>query len=365
VFTRANHHGMGNRLNSVIGAFALALVTNRGLAIEWEASSNCKGKHVTTNLGVTDKDCDPVGLKDLYELPFVTAAHLHNMSCTQKHQWLVHGDRDSKKFDAMLRNPDLARVYEEQQVICAESDRHFGWAVTCNQKDLFPDPWNAYGLLQDYLLQRPVKSIRHKLLTAKITENNNNATTLVDDSDKEKAQFLPKCAIGIHLRKEKNIVRLVAELNETIDELKENAGGVFLAYDPFSFEAAEKIETIVKERGLALITVDKFEDHVTRATVNGLLDAVVDHTLLSSCDYLLPFQIERSTYHDTALGRVVWRHHLDKDAIRRVIGRPDTTHNSPPDTRLPPPLADCYFPTYLPEDQADTSSSSSSIPATI
>lgn len=343
VAVRANHHGMGNRLNAVLGAFALALVTDRGLAIQWEpASENCKKKS-TVNNGVVDRDCDPVGLTDLYELPF-RFVHNNGTKCKKS---ILKGDREMHKFDALLRAEDLKDLAGDDNVICAESDRPFGWAVTCNRADLFPDPWNAYGLLQDYLL-RPVKRIRQKL---------RNVVTDDDDDDDDR----PKCAMGLHLRKERYAEKLLPQINATMTAILADPtrypppAKVFLASDPFSLDVADKIVTILKSRGFELLEAEKFEDRVTRMTINGLLDAVVDHSILSSCDFLLPMQIERSTFHDTALARLIWRRHLHQDIIRSFINRTVDLHNAPPnipDTRLPPPLAACYFPTYLIEEGA-------------
>ena len=58
VVVMAKRHGLGNRLNNVIGGFMLALATGRALVINWPPSA-CRNK----------RNCDPTSIDDLFDPP--------------------------------------------------------------------------------------------------------------------------------------------------------------------------------------------------------------------------------------------------------------------------------------------------------
>jgi len=344
----------------VLTGFALALATDRALIVEWAASSEAKcdeRRPPTVNFGIEDKDCDVTTLADLYDLPFDHSRPDEMPSCEMNPDadFVVRGDRDEATFWDMLdaggfdeTQPFVAveavrRYRAETRVLCVKTDRFAAWTLTCAAAPgLFPrEPWATYGLLQDYLFW-PVAALRERIRTALLEPTAETAS-----SNYVEAEAASPCAVGIHLRKLLNStghrgsaaarVEFDAALNGTLpgaprgdDNLVSSSSTrlhstpyVLVASDPFSVALKAELDARAKELGFRLVDVAKFETRITRATAEGILDAVLDLSLLALCDVVLPLQIEHSTFHDVALARMAWRRHLVPETFAELLSWPN------------------------------------------
>jgi len=150
------------------------------------------------------------------------------------------------------------------------------------------------------------------------------------------------CRAGIHLRKVRNpdvTSKLAADLVRVVADARRDRDVVFVASDPFSVNVKNELADLVKRRGFTLLEPRSLSAHPTRSTIEGILDAGVENTLLALCGALLPYEAGHSTYHDIALARLIWRQQLDADAVTSHIGN-HTEHRR----TVTPPISTCYHP---------------------
>ena len=143
---QATRHGLGNRLNNVLGGFALALATGRALVVEWPRTRCHRGRG----------DCDPSSIDDLFDPP-PGAAAASDDARRERHQLLGVKWRRMEgwtKPSAVMcsagpfiiennRFSDVAAVYARDlgekfddgpKNWCAVCDRSWAHAVSCNPK---------------------------------------------------------------------------------------------------------------------------------------------------------------------------------------------------------------------------------------
>lgn len=347
VMALAQSHGIGNRVNTVTVAFALALVTRRALIIQWDSRHrSCKSnatmlrKRLVRIRGVEDETCDPISIDDIFHEPHgidwhgtsLASRYTDRKSCLRMDAdvlrvWGIHGSEDVARY-RRLHEANFSNFHEHVQFVCMHTDRPVFWGVTCNptMRHIFPHPWATYGALQDYLLM-PSQQIAERVSKS------------LDHGAKD-------CVAGIHLRKVKGNENgtdrdIVARLHEVFATRRSPSAAVFVAADPFSEGAKAYLDHVVLENGFQLITVETLAEHPTRSSVEGVLDAAAEATILGTCDMIIPFDSSYSTFHDTILGRIAWRQALDVPTVTRYIN-----NKTSPSTDLSPPSSDCYTPPW-------------------
>ena len=272
----ATRHGLGNRLNNVIGGFALALFTGRALVVHWPRT-DCRRKK---------RDCDPTAIDDLFDPP-------PGVSWRRMPGWrkspetmcsggpLVIANNRAADVQAVLEMAVGAAFNDDAHPKnwCAVTDRSWAHAVSCNPefRCRAPTPWYVYGLLQRWLL-RPKTAI---LARARAVFAGGRA-----------------CGVGVHLRKAdlSSSSWATAELLErTYDAALARAGrrrgdpdfGIYVAADAESARTRARLELAADRLGaptLARATTIK----PTRGSVRGMQDALAENYVLSSCVEILP-----------------------------------------------------------------------------
>jgi hypothetical protein len=177
--------------------------------------------------------------------------------------------RVSHGSQALLLDADLDAVGS----YVVRTDNHFLHYVTCNAKvaksGLFPpDALWAQRLLERELL-RPRAEVRRRVAEQ------------LANGDKE-------CAVGVHLRKiaqapSDTWPRLLLILKQ---QGADKRRGLFVAADSSSSDTKRKLCDKAREAGILVLGED--EANATRATKDGVLDALADNYLLSTCQVLFP-----------------------------------------------------------------------------
>lgn len=291
----ATRHGLGNRLNNVIGGFALALATNRALVVHWPRT-DCRRKK---------RDCDPTSIDDLFDPP-------PGVSWRRMPGWpkatatmcaggpfVIANNRQSDVQDVLEMNLTAAAFNgaDRPKNWCSVSDRSWAHAVSCNPefRCRTPTPWFFYGLLQRWLL-RPKRSIL----------------------DQARSVFSGGrvCGVGVHLRKadlsssswatadvlEAAYVRALARAGR---ERGDPDFGVYLAADAESSRTRVRLELAAQKLGAPLLD-RATKARPTRSSVRGMQDALAENYVLSSCVEILPRGAGASTFHDLAVARAAF-----------------------------------------------------------
>lgn len=292
VTVKVEANGLGNRIGPIVGGFALALATRRGLIIQWT-------RHSTKE--------DPTGVDDLFEPPpGVKWGSVKGVQCTD---WFVHGNKP-KVVDGLLAIKGLRRAGKfraSSHNLCIDTDRDVAWGITCHpdmvRDGLFPPPWLAYGALMDYLL-RPRSEVVELIEAAK--RRDKGAT----------------CALGVHLRKADrgNNPSRVMTGPVVVNALRRSSGGgVYLASDDRSHSTRIQLIRALRAHGVQLLTAPSSMRPPTRHTVAGIRDALADNYLLSTCRDALPRGVGFSTFHDVAFARAVFEQQWPQTKIRDYI----------------------------------------------
>ncbi|KAJ1449707.1 hypothetical protein M885DRAFT_534733 [Pelagophyceae sp. CCMP2097] len=315
VVAEGDHHGLGNRVNSIIAAFALALQTSRALLIHWPRYEDKEKCHESehTNAGRTDADCDPAGIDDLFTPPegvdwglpkdlsgacgnkWARQAYSVDWSLDRKSRKNISNADQVEELAQLRDSAHWARYKNSTTVLCVLADRALSAAVTCESDGVFPaDAWLSHGILQRYLL-RPREKTQSRI---------------------QKALKQP-CDVGVHLRKKLDEGMPFHHLERDLDDAMQLAKtfadklgrqvGIFIATDAYSDSAAKKLLGRAEAFGARVLSLDMETQTVTRSTIAGWIDATAENELLSHCHELLPRQTGASTFHDIALARLVSR----------------------------------------------------------
>mmetsp|Transcript_21797 Transcript_21797/g.27096 ORF Transcript_21797/g.27096 Transcript_21797/m.27096 type:complete len:291 (-) Transcript_21797:89-961(-) len=231
--------------------------------------------------------------------------------------WLLRGN-DVKGFEALQNIKGLSHDShwrENSNSVCFDTDRCFAWTISCNKEiiSLFPSPWITYGALLDYLL-RPSNNVRKRL--------------------KKSSSFFDKntsCILGVHLRKEDSgskpsSIWVDNEKNPDYDVVQafkkqsmqqQIIGGVYVASDDQSVATKRYILEQLRKAHIPIIS--SVARRATRRTIDGIVDAVAENFMLSTCQDILPRGIGKSTFHDVAVARAAFLHNWDQNRIFNFV----------------------------------------------
>ena len=284
----ADNYGLGNRIATVTSALALAVASRRALIVLWPRG-RMHGR----------PDYDPAGVVDLFAPTLVDwstppDAQRAVRRCAEDvarrpgrkgtKRWAI-GDLHDAKTAAALREFDFQKNEWRpgDRVLCAYGYYYWGWALTCNAAlggggDVLAD----YGALQSLLLTP----------TAAVAER---AGRILDRS---------RCDVGVHLRKADGAKG--APSSHWVAKLR-----TVLVPGTTAFVAADPQSTLTKKLILASFPAVRFLDRdadaeATRATVDGVVDALADNYVLSACRAIIPREIGASTFHDAAVARAAF-----------------------------------------------------------
>ena len=306
----ADDYGLGNRINIVTSTLALAMATGRSLIVLWP-HTDCRH----TSHG----DCDPTSINDLFvenetRAQWSVGSHAHAAisRCRddiKRHakplkRWAI-GEEDDRKTADHLRTLDLGPEWRNQDpYLCTYGFFYWGWALTCNKYlrkawGLDPNagnPWAEFGGLMSWLLgdaRASIVSRVHKAL-----------------GDKK-----IKCDVGLHLRRADNLpgdgtqtenLKWKVHLEEALAGL--TSPHVYIAADHESKKTKWMLMHHLEERQdtqiLSLAERGRVADRRSRS---GLLDALAENFILSSCTTLLPRGTGASTFHDVAVARAAFQ----------------------------------------------------------
>ncbi|CAH0366931.1 unnamed protein product [Pelagomonas calceolata] len=320
VVVMAKRHGLGNRLNNVIGGFMLALATGRALVINWPPSA-CRNK----------RNCDPTSIDDLFDPPV-------GVKWGRMQGW-------NKDLDAMCANGpfvisqnghdavqqvldmDLGNYHEQPKMVCAVCDRSWSYGVSCNPllRCAMPTPWYVYGLLQRWLL-RPKRAVVNRV-----------RQTLANHT----------CAVGVHLRKADNSKTKWATeelLRETYaSALKRRPEfkngdlryGIYVAADGESTQTKKRIEAFARSVGAPLLErAARFK--ASRDSVRAMQDALAENYVLSSCVEILPRGSGASTFHDLAVARAAFEQGWEQTRVDAFVHKSEPSDHALVPARCPP-----------------------------
>ena len=320
----ATRHGLGNRINNVVGGFALALATNRALVVHWPRT-DCRRKR---------EDCDPTSIDDLFDPPpGVSWGRIKNWpkataTMCSHGPFVISNNRfsdveavlDMNLSEERFNGPDKPKNW------CAISDRSWAHAVSCNPllRCAAPTPWFFYGLLQRWLL-RPKRAVlervKHTLGRGKT------------------------CAVGVHLRKADlsstkwATEELLAEAYATALERRGRARGdptfgVYIASDGESRKTRLRLEQIARDVDAPLLA-RAVTTRPTRGSIRGNQDALAENYVLASCDEILPRGSGASTFHDLAVARAAFDRGWNQSRVDAFTYHPDKSDHSLVPARCP------------------------------
>ena len=321
IVVMAKRHGLGNRLNNVIGGFALALATGRALVINWPPSA-CRAK----------RNCDPTSIDDLFDPPPVVKwgrmagwnKNLDAMCAAGPFVISQNGHSDVQKVLDM----DLTTFHEHQpKMLCAVCDRSWSYGVSCNPllRCAMPTPWYVYGLLQSWLL-RPKRAVVNRV-----------RQTLANHT----------CAVGVHLRKADNSKTKWAT-EELLRETYESAlrrrpefqegdmrYGIYVAADGESSQTKKRIEAFARSVGAPLLErAARYKP--SRDSVRAMQDALAENYVLSSCVEILPRGSGASTFHDLAVARAAFEQGWDQPRVDAFVHKSEPSDHALVPARCPP-----------------------------
>lgn len=305
----ADRHGLGNRIGPIVGAFALALATNRSLAIHWP--------HTRCSTHKNRKECDPAGVDDLFEKPPGVEWHIpngHKLPGLCSHgPWMINGN-GQKDVEKILTTKGLGRGEKFRETFknfCTDSDRDFSWGLSCHPElrdVVFPSPWVTSGILANYLL-RPNRYVMAKIAKA------------------EKRHGV-QCALAIHLRKSDQSKKKPSKVTTpdlvvaAYEEARNQSGGrrgVYVANDDLSTVTRRYLITALERRTDAILFPPITSGKPTRQSVDGLRDALAENFFLSKCFDIMPRGTGYSTFHDVALARMIFEQSWTQDRVDNFI----------------------------------------------
>ena len=285
----ADNYGLGNRIATVTSALALAVASRRALIVLWPRG-RMHGR----------PDYDPAGVVDLFAPTLVDwstppdaqravrrcaedVAKHHASKRKGTERWAI-GDPHDAKTAEMFRAFDFSSEdwRPRDRVLCAYGYYYWGWALTCNAMLGGGDVLFDYGALQSLLLTP----------TAAVAER---AGRILGRS---------RCDVGVHLRKADGAKG--APSSHWVAKLR-----AVLVPGTTAFVAADPQSTLTKKLILASFPAVRFLDRdadaeATRATVDGVVDALADNYVLSACRAIIPREIGASTFHDMAVARAAF-----------------------------------------------------------
>ena len=283
----AEHYGLGNRIATVTSALALAVASRRALIVLWPRG-RMHGR----------PDYDPAGVVDLFAPTLVDwstppDAQRAVRRCAEDvakrpgrkgtKRWAI-GDPHDAKTAAALRAFDFSTNdwRPGDRVLCAYGYYYWGWALTCNDVLGGGDVLADYGALQSLLLT-PTAAVADRV--GRILGSRS-------------------CDVGVHLRKADGAKG--GPSSHWVAKLR-----AVLVPGATAFVAADPQSTLTKKLILASFPAVRFLDRdadaeATRATVDGVLDALADNYVLSACRAIIPREIGASTFHDAAVARAAF-----------------------------------------------------------
>ena len=306
----ADDYGLGNRINIVTSTLALAMATGRSLIVLWP-HTDCRH----TNHG----DCDPTSINDLFvenetRAQWGVGSHAHAAisRCrddVKRHakplkRWAI-GEEDDRKTAEHLMTHRLGPEWrKEDPYLCTYGFFYWGWALTCNQYlrrawGLDPNagnPWAEFGGLMSWLLGDARASIVSRVHKALGDKN-------------------IKCDVGMHLRRADGLpgdgtqtenLKWKVHLEEALAGLK--SPNVYIAADHESKKTKWMLLHYLEERAdTHILTLGHDTKAADRKSRSGLLDALAENFILSSCTTLLPRGTGASTFHDVAVARAAFQ----------------------------------------------------------
>mmetsp|Transcript_2849 Transcript_2849/g.8612 ORF Transcript_2849/g.8612 Transcript_2849/m.8612 type:complete len:381 (-) Transcript_2849:16-1158(-) len=294
VRVRVSRSGLGNRVQSLLSAFALALATRSALVFSWPEHA-CDWGSVLN--GTT---CEADAFDDLYEPPpFARAVD----RVRKAPRVLAVGE--TRGFEAWLARTDLDALVSRHNIIDVHTDHHFLLAVLCNAgvraKRLFPrDALETQRVLEAYLLA-PSSRVRRVAAAA--------------------AAEAGGCAVGVHLRSQKSKGDysdvIAANAYATIRVLLSRAaGGLFVASDGHSEWLRERLHRLAQEQGVPVVARGGFGGQA-----GGDVAALAENRVLSACSIIVPSR--RSSFFRLAAVRAAAR-----DDVRTVWACPATRNQT-------------------------------------
>ena len=306
----ADDYGLGNRINIVTSTLALAMATGRSLIVLWP-HTDCRH----TSHG----DCDPTSINDLFvenetRAQWGVGSHVHAAisRCRddiKRHakplkRWAI-GEEDDRKTADHLRTHKLGPEWrKDDPYLCTYGFFYWGWALTCNHNlrrawGLDPkagNPWAEFGGLMSWLLGDARASIVSRVHKA-----------LGDKSI--------KCDVGLHLRRADSLpgdgtqtenLKWKVHLEEALAGL--TSPNVYIAADHESKKTKWMLLHYLEERAdTHILTLGHNTKAADRKSRSGLLDALAENFILSSCTTLLPRGTGASTFHDVAVARAAFQ----------------------------------------------------------
>lgn len=323
----ADDYGLGNRVNVVVSSLALAVATNRALAVVWPRV-DCKRN--------AREFCDPTSIDDLFEPgPIAWGTNRYASKATshcreersKKRKSLAHwamADPNDRGTADKYNELDLDQGWRaSDKVLCAYGYFYWGWCVTCNAhvRSRFGvgdggSPWVDFGEMQSWLL-KPSHAVRKRV-----------------DAILGKRP----CDVGLHLRRADEVEKKAAtpspkwvKILEAL--LAENPRlNLFVAADHESSKTRRRLVEIANNRG-ATVLVD--ETPATRNSEAGIYAALAENFVLSSCEQILPRGTGASTFHDMAVARAAFERRWDDAKIAEFASR---TKETPPRPLISPAL---------------------------
>ena len=302
------YHGLGNRGHALVSAFALALFQRAAFLVDWHSNA--------------------AALSDLFEEPGFTwtaASLLSNFSQDRKDLKLKIGGRVRQAAgrvthgtEGLLLGADLLHAAPWNTSVVVSTDHQFLRAVLCNRQvvasGLFPpdDAVFVQARLERFLL-RPVRAVRSRVRKALKAVNDRGG-----------------CAVGLHLRtaasapppwdadafwrrlEATGLLRRQADDADLVKEGAENEdlvkGALFIAADAPSQPFKKALLRKAAADGVQVVRVKATAPSGpgSRDTKEGVVDALTENYVLSSCRYLVPTQT--STFFNVAAVRAASKH---------------------------------------------------------
>ena len=219
-------------------------------------------------------------------------------------RWAI-GEEDDRKTADHLRTHQLGPEWrKEDPYLCTYGFFYWGWALTCNQYlrrawGLDPNagnPWAEFGGLMSWLLGDARASIVSRVHKALGDKN-------------------IKCDVGMHLRRADGLpgdgtqtenLKWKVHLEEALAGLK--SPNVYIAADHESKKTKWMLLHYLEERAdTHILTLGHDTKAADRKSRSGLLDALAENFILSSCTTLLPRGTGASTFHDVAVARAAFQ----------------------------------------------------------